>query len=315
MRSQNDSPLTLGMGIRNVAWLLSANLVWVAAAALWLWAPAGPWLLAAGGGFLAACWIHRKELSEWMHEGVHFNFFPHRTWNDRLLNALAGWLFFEELSLHRARHFVHHRDVGYFQSADPETGPLNIQTQSDFWKGVLQDIGGFTALRAIQASQGNYASRKCLKKNQRFRILSFVIHSALITSLLTGFGARGAALVGLHFFSLVSLYPLLNRIRVYSQHLEIAPNGRTLARGSRTSRTLETSVLDRIALHSRVMMYHWEHHHFPTLHYRQLVNICARDKNDPNRYAVGRFATLTRLYMGLPRQKEAPLSPQDSAAA
>lgn len=283
----------------NLLSILGAHVLWLTAAAFFLRSPSGWPLALASLFFLGAQWIQRRSLSEWIHEGAHFNFLANPRWNDRVLNLLAAPFFLEEISLHRTRHFGHHRPEPYFRETDPDTALLAIRTRRDLRAGFLADLCGFTAWRAIRIPTKFKAPAGILRKDRWLRAMSLAGHTAALVTLVGIWQHRGLALFGLYTFSLISLYPVFNRIRVYTQHLELGAQG-SLAEGSRASRTVWTRGVDRWFLHSSVMMYHWEHHHYPSLHYRQLAQICRHDHTDPNRYTVGRWSTLRRLYLGFP---------------
>jgi hypothetical protein len=103
----------------------------------------------------------------------------------------------------------------------------------------------------------------------------------------------------LYYLSLVTLYPLLNRLRTYSQHVTIAASGSVFA-GSTASRTIDAGLLDRIFHTSRLLMNHHEHHLNPHLPYRALRHL-VEPTEDRNRYAKSRWSVLRSIYAGLPR--------------
>ena len=289
------------MGFSNLLSLLTVTSLWISAGAAWLLAPTGWPCFAAAIFYFLVLWIHRRALSEWMHEAAHFNFHPHRVWNDRILNLLAGPFFFEEMSLHRLKHFYHHHDHGFFHESDPDTGLLLIRTRRGLLWGIVADLSGWTGIRALKTPLPIKVPAHIRRKDLCLKGLAGVAYSLALVVLVTEFQARGVALLVLNFLILIAFYPLFNRVRVYSQHIQLNPDGSGVLQGSRTSRTVWASGVDRIFMHSKVMMYHWEHHHYPSLHFRQLEQICTRDETDPNRFSRGYWRTWLRLCRSLPR--------------
>jgi fatty acid desaturase len=239
-----------------------------------------------------ACLIHQRAMSEWVHEGAHFNLVPNRRWNDRLTNLLAGIWFALPVRVYRDVHFAHHRKSEFFVPDDPDTAFLGVDSRRSFWSGVLSDLTGLTILRQFLRFEVNEH-----KASQR---------GALVLSAV----ANGAILVGsyqvgnlyaplIYYVSLATLYPLLNRLRTYGQHVTVDGAGRSQFAGSGTSRTIDAGLLDRIFYTSPRLMYHHEHHLSPYLPYRALRHAALPD-DDRNRYTRSRWAVMRSIYLGLP---------------
>jgi fatty acid desaturase len=295
-------PPSTADGAKNVASLLLAHLAIVVLWAIVLSAPWGHWL-----AWLApiACALHQKATSEWMHEAAHHNFVPSRAWNDRLIDALGCVLFFEDIQEHRRKHFRHHRGGGFFSGGDPDTAALAIRTRRDLLRGIAEDLCGVTALRAI-ADKASHdeppASAHGGKRARRAVALSAVVYLALALLLAVALPGPAWLAVPVYLATLVTLYPLLNRMRVYSQHVELTEDGRAVVVGSHASRTIRPDglgLLDRCLVSSRVMMFHAEHHEHPALPFRQLEQLAVAH-DDRNRHARSRAALLRQVFAGLP---------------
>jgi len=284
--------------VANVGAILSAHAALAAFFAVAVAVPGarGLWLLAP-----LACVLHQKALSEWMHEGAHWNVLADRAWNDRVVQWLACAAMFEDIDSHRKNHFRHHaRREGFFAPGDPDTELLAVRTRRDLVLGFVEDLVGITALRTLRAPrEGGGGGRAPLLAG-----LAYVAAGAALAVL--GPPLAWAA-VPVYLLSLALLYPIFNRVRVYTQHVELAADG-TVVVGSETSRTVlvrRAAFLDHALVASRVMVFHAEHHRYPALPFRQLEAICA-PSDDPNRYYESRLGLLRRIYRGLPARAPAP---------
>jgi fatty acid desaturase len=282
--------LTRLHGTLNVMHLLATHALLIA----WFW---------LGGRFLpfaayvplslVACIIHQRAMSEWIHEGAHFNLVPNRKWNDRLTNALAGIWFALPVRVYRETHFAHHRKDAFFVPDDPDTAFLELHSRAAFWRAVLSDVTGLTILRQFRRFEANEskASERKVLAVAAVANLALVVVAYLV-------GRLEAPL--LYYFSLVTLYPLLNRLRTYGQHVTIEESGSVVFAGSSASRTINAGILDRILHTSPLLMNHHEHHLNPHLPYRALRDLVV-PTDDPNRYAKSRWRILRSIYAGLPR--------------
>jgi fatty acid desaturase len=235
---------------------------------------------------------HQRAMSEWIHEGAHYNLVPGRTWNDRWANLTAGLFFGVPVASYRAVHFAHHGKHDFFVEEDPDTYFLTVGTKREFRRGVLHDLTGLTLLSQFRRSRAADSTRG----EQVWRALTVVLHAGLLT-LAVWTGRIEAALV--YYGSLAVAYPLLNRLRTYAQHVTIEPTGQSRVAGSATSRTVDAGLLDRLILDSARLLYHHEHHQYPHLPYRALKQLVT-DTDDINAYSRSRTAVLRAVYRGLP---------------
>jgi fatty acid desaturase len=275
-------------GVANVVQVLAEHALLL----LWFWlAPRYLPLVAYVPASLVACLVHQRAMSEWVHEGAHYNLLPNRTWNDRLTDALAGVWFFMPVRVYRATHFAHHAKPDFFVADDPDTAFLDVESRRAFRWAVMRDLSGFTIL-----TQFRRFGEKAPEFTWRWKAVALVLHAALLVL---------AIMIGridipiLYYATLGTLYPLLNRLRVYGQHVMIDESGVSRFRTSATSRTIEGGPLDRIIHTSPRLMYHHEHHAFPHLPYRALRRL-VDPTADVNRYARRRWVILRAVYRGLP---------------
>jgi fatty acid desaturase len=282
--------LTRVHGALNVLHLLATHALLVA----WFW---------LGGRFLpfaayiplslVACIIHQRAMSEWIHEGAHFNLVPNRRWNDRLANALVGIWFALPVRVYRESHFAHHRKAAFFVPDDPDTAFLELHSRRAFWRAVLSDMSGLTILRQFRRFEVNES-----KASERKVLAVAAVANLALLAVAYLVGRLEAPL--LYYLSLVSLYPLLNRLRTYGQHVTIEPSGSVVFAGSSASRTIDGGLLDRIIHTSPLLMNHHEHHLNPHLPYRALRHL-VEPTDDRNQYAKSTWGVLRSVYAGLPR--------------
>jgi fatty acid desaturase len=242
---------------------------------------------------LVACIIHQRAMSEWIHEGAHFNLVPNRRWNDRLTNALAGNWFALPVRVYRETHFAHHRNDVSFVPDDPDTAFPELHSRRRVLARHSQRhhrIDDPSAVRRFEVNESRASERRVLA-------VAAVANFALIVVAYI-FGRLEAPY--LYYLSLVTLYPLLKRLRTYSQHVTIAASGSVVFAGSSASRTIDAGLLDRIIHTSRLLMNHHEHHLNPHLPYRALRHL-VEPTEDRNRYATSRWSVLRSTYAGLPR--------------
>lgn len=251
---------------------------------------------------LLACWIHQKFISEWVHEAAHYNLVPDKKWNDILANTLLCWWHGYKIAGYRAAHMRHHSANVYFAAGDPDTERLEIGTKKELWISLFKDISGYTAVatyfsiiftRDAPSDRANLLFRMSATAQYLLPIAGLHLFF-LIGAYLGGFTAYYL----FYMFCLVTVYSLLNRIRVMGQHLAVT-EGNVTARHTTAARTINAGIFDRIFITSRLMMYHHEHHAKPALPYRALTAI-SKPSPDPNVYMDKRWPLLFTFIKSLP---------------
>ncbi len=244
---------------------------------------------------LIACVIHQRAMSEWIHEAAHFSLMRSRRWNDIIGNLLSGIWFALPVGVYRASHAAHHRANGFFTDADPETGFLDVSSRREFRGAILRDLVGGTMVvqyRRFRAEQSEGGGGLGLR---------LVFASCLLGLLAAMYFLGRLDVIVLYYGSLVTLYPLFNRLRTYVQHARVDSSGTALVSGSDISRTTDCGLLDRIVWTSPRLLYHDEHHRYPYLPWRALAAFCV-PSNDLNRYTTRRFPIMRAIYRGLPER-------------
>ena len=242
---------------------------------------------------LVACVIHQRAMSEWIHEAAHYSLTGSRRWNDILGNLLSGIWFALPVGVYRASHTAHHRADGFFGPDDPETVFLDVPTQREFRRAIVRDLVGGTMVvqyRRFRAEQSEGGGGLGLR----------IVFAGCLLALLAGMAWLGRLdVIALYYGSLVTLYPLLNRLRTYVQHARLDAEGVATVEGSHVSRTTDCGVVDRIVWTSPRLLYHDEHHRYPYLPWRALAELC-EPSEDVNRYITRRVPVLRAIYRGLP---------------
>ena len=234
--------------------------------------------------------IHQRELSEWIHESSHFNLIPSKKWNDLIIQWFAGYLFANDIRAHRFGHNDHHRQAEFFIDKDPDTRLFGIKNRQQFWREIAKDLTGITALSM-------FFSRSAIRcpSPTSFFMIKLAVYQSVLLAICWWLGYLPAYFI--YYATLVTLYPLLNRMRLYGQHMEL---GRGTGGGS--SRTIDAGVVDRVLITSKLMLYHYEHHAFPDLPYRALIAM-PRISMTPNTFSENRWKLMLQLYRELPSER------------
>lgn len=242
--------------------------------------------------------VHQRQTSEWLHEGLHFNVHPNRVVNDIVSQFGLAAVFAISVSMMRAAHFRHHKVTSFFSEQDIDTRYAIVTSKKDLVLSLLRDLSGLTALR-------NYFGVMLSTKNKEPMSRRGVIGTTgFYLSVLLLYGALGVLIIShdraaagaTYLVSLATLYPVLGRLRLYGQHLQIDKNGKALIERSTVSRTVNGTLLDRIFISSRLMQYHWEHHKYPGIPFRELKKIARIDCKDVNRCTSSHWPVFVALW-------------------
>lgn len=281
--------LTRGQGVQNVVHVLATHAALVAWFVLGVGLPAVLYVPLSLFGSL----VHQRAMSEWIHEAAHRNLVPSRAWNDVLGNALCGVWFALSVATYRATHLDHHNRTAFFLEGDVDTSLFTVTSRRAFRRALVADLTGLTILR-------QYArfGRSTTRARSRAVYATAVVHLGIATALFAV--GRFDALV-LYYLALGCLYPALNRLRTYGQHVTVNDDGGVVFAGSTTSRTTLGTLADRIVFTSPRLLYHHEHHAQPHLPWRALA-AWAVPSADRNRWADERWRLLRAIYAGLPAE-------------
>jgi len=292
----NGQLVTLFDGVLNVASILALHLILVAwfivlpsAVPIWLFIVLTP----------LVCLLHQRYMSEWFHEATHFNLLPHRAWNDFLTDLLIGVLVGTRVSTNRGPHFTHHGVGRFFDERDPDTLRLRAANRKELFCGVLGDICGYNAISLYL--QTTFSTRPNCQSSRKVPSKGWWLSNLFITHL-AGFAATVHVgrldIYPVYYVTLVCLYPVLNRVRLYGQHAKFLEDGTAVLIGSEVSRNLMGSWVDRIFFNSAVMAFHLEHHRQAYLPYRAL-RAQVQSSTDPNQCMPGCISVVIALLRGM----------------
>ncbi len=242
------------------------------------------------------CLIHQRAMSEWIHEASHYNLLRDPGRNDTVGNVLAAFAFLTTIQTYRSSHLPHHARQDFFVPEDGDTGMHVIATRREFRRGLVRDALGINALETYTRIRDRRA-RGTVGGRERLETL---VPLVVIVGGLLATGNLGVLVA--YYGTLGAVYPVMNRLRSYGQHVTLCEGGGAIVAGSKTSRTIEGGILDRLLVTSSLLLFHYEHHAHPNLPYRALSSLCAREES-ANRYARRRLPILRGLYRALPESQ------------
>lgn len=241
--------------------------------------------------------IHQHMISEWLHEASHYCFVSNKKLNDLLTNLLISVFFGTPVSVYRKAHLNHHQSKTFFSEYDPDTSYATIISRKDLFNQLLKDITGVNALKAYFRML--FASRQNVQKTEQVSRIGLIVfyfwcaafHLTLVYTLwITGYLITYL----LYYLVMLTLYPLMSRLRLYGQHAEILGEGVISLSNTTNSRTINCSIFEKLFLSSKLMMYHFEHHRYPNLPFRALEKISIKC-DDINKYSESHFPILKLL--------------------
>lgn len=238
--------------------------------------------------------IHQRTVSEWIHEAAHLNILTKRFSNDLFTQVFLGLFFLNDIKKHRHSHMHHHRLSEFFVVGDPDTEVHIVKSRSEFKKGFILDLIGFTAFKMF------FSREQKTPDGVKSPAIYFFLVAHLVLFLLFIYIGR-VDIYLIYYFTLGLLYPALNRIRVYSQHAQIDVQG-TASFSSSSARTISTEICGRIFVCSPLMKYHFEHHRYPQIPFRRLKKLSIVDASDFNQFSKNHWEIIFRFYKGLPEK-------------
>ena len=168
------------------------------------------------------CSVHQRQVSEWLHEGIHFNIHKNKIINDFVSKYFLGYLMGIPLNSIRKNHFNHHAQKDFFGPDDDDTAYAKFSNTRHLLLSVFLDLIGFNAIKNYLVAFFKTSGEKNVKVVGNSFFKNFLPIIILQISLIIFFVSIGKFyLYILYYFSLISLYPLLSRIRVYGQHLHL----------------------------------------------------------------------------------------------
>ena len=242
--------------------------------------------------FLMFSLLHQKELSEWIHEASHYNFFYKKNYNDILVNFLANIFFGFSIANYRKLHFEHHKTPLYLDPKDPDTSQMIAESRSQAILKIFQDLGGARAIKSFflihSSSDARRGDIRFMSDRVIFPLCLFLVHGSIFFIV---YRYNFFIVYLAYYFVLLTFYQGFSRIRTYGQHSVITDSNVYFFK-SANSRTIDAGFIDRLFFTSRIMMYHYEHHKFPSFSFRYLRKIHVPEDNNLNNYTTSRLVTI-----------------------
>ena len=235
--------------------------------------------------FIILSLVHHKFLGEFIHEGSHYHLHKNKIINEYISNYLVGLFFFVSVGNYRKKHFKHHEFEKFFNSEDPETGPLKIQKKKEFWKNIFFDLIGFNGLLFLFNYTNQKARSRSSLTNSKFKIdrVFFVILFIQIVFFIISIVFDFFIFYITYYLTLGTLYHLQLRFRIICQHIYLNKKNK-IQYNVTTSRTIKGGILEKLFFTSDLTAYHDIHHRYPQYPFRKckkmiLQNSVSKDKN------------------------------------
>ena len=186
-----------------------------------------------------------------MHEGAHWLLFPGMRANTFGASWLCAYpLFAPDLKTYRRAHHLHHRHTQQLEDPDlPLTGALPV-SRGRFWRDVLRDLSGVTALVRV-ATWPEWRRPRDVWRRLRGPLLCNAVVFLVLAS-----AGHWALYFVLWVLPLATWYQALVRLRSIAEHAMVPDTDDPL----RNARTTVAGPLARAFLAPYWVNYHVEHH-------------------------------------------------------
>lgn len=191
------------------------------------------------------------------HEAVHFSISRNKLLNDIVAQIFIGIPIFINIKKLRKVHLLHHKHL--LTSLDPEKKQLNyIEFQFPMNKYKLLTIIFFDIIGI------NYIRYKFKNYKSILLLASFAI---VILFLLYNQNFDVLKFIFLWIFPYISVYQLLNRIRLLTEHYYFFEDN------SSNTRSIQSSSLEFLVFSPYNINYHLEHHLYPSVPFYNLPKL------------------------------------------
>lgn len=225
--------------------------------------------------------IHQHFLSEWQHEATHFNFLNNKKANDILANILIGLFFGISVNANRVSHFKHHKKGKFLNKDDFESRYHIVKTKKQLIKKIIYSLVGITSLDHFISFFIKNKKSKIVVKNNIFTGKSWVLilcffHLPFLYGLLLN---NRIEIYLIYYVTLLMIYPLFAMLRFWGQHAIIKGNKLAFAFESDASRSNYGGLIEFLFFNTPLMKYHYEHHLYPQLPFRELIKISKKNED------------------------------------
>ena len=184
---------------------------------LLVWDPGSPlsYVAAAAGALLVGYVM--AFVNNFFHEAAHHNLHPERRTNDRLTNAVMGWMFGSDIATYRKIHFQHHRALGTTQ--DSENSYFDPLGTRYLVEGLL-GLKVLRTLRRYRETEHNRAQKATAKDaSGSTRLLWMAICAVVNLAIAGAFAALGSpAAAAAWLGGLLLFFPFFVSLRQVLEH-------------------------------------------------------------------------------------------------
>lgn len=200
-----------------------------------------------------------------VHEGSHFLLANDKKTSDRLTNWLYGYWAGFDVESYRGVHLPHHKYLN--EDSDPDADIYaHDMNAGGLIKRMLSDFFWITALKRL----ATYKDLKTEKKSSPVHLFgkavtNIILLGSLIAALEFDLIKGGIAYGLLWMFPLLSIFPMIIRMRVMTEHYSRG-NFSEDSEPAFVARTTRCNFIEKYFFGAQ-MEYHFEHHIFPGIPY------------------------------------------------
>jgi fatty acid desaturase len=244
--------------------------------------------------------FHQRMMSEWLHEASHWNLLDNKTLNDVVANILILPFLGMPIQVYRKQHFRHHGLTAYFQDGDPDTIYHLVRTTRELAAHVLGSLTGVNSLKLYFSFLGSGSNEERDTASDSGNVRGWFIAVGVFHLLAFYYTILLSTvyIYPLYYGVLLTIYPLFQTLRAWGQHACIESDGTAWLVGSKISRSMYGGFVEFLFFNSDVMSFHFEHHAWPALPFRQLKS-CAVRSEDPNINGKGCIGIGVAVWKGL----------------
>ncbi|MFC1773790.1 fatty acid desaturase [Pseudomonadota bacterium] len=198
-----------------------------------------------------------------MHEGSHYFFHKSPIINDRIADIFVCLPIFNTVAGYRRLHSAHHQNSG--TERDPSYD-LYAKTASrtEILIGALKDVAGLTAISSFMTRYINKPGGTTEPTESPWAFIKLItVQAGIAYGLFWSTGIPYAYLL-LWILPLLTIPPLINRIRTIVEHASLTPESRM------DNRTTLSGRLEQLFFAPYGYMHHFEHHLCPYIPFYQL---------------------------------------------
>lgn len=203
-----------------------------------------------------------------LHEGLHYLISPNKSLNDKITRYFLAWPLFINLEGFRKNHYNHHAFL--HSEKDPEKEHLKYaeyqfpMTKTTLLFILMKDISGYNFIKYkfkmfVKTMSGGLNAERISLSMRTLLFIGLCIGAVYVKVILL--------FLVLWILPYISIYQFLNRLRFYSEHLNLSKESRT------HTRSLKLNPVIGFFLTPNNLGYHAEHHSFPNVPFYNLPSL------------------------------------------